>query len=188
MSALWIAAQDPHAVVDPSLHEFIVADLGPDHALWYGHMDLPRPLKDRQWVVESNNDHALATRTANRCWEHHWKLRADQLDVARAAVDAGKEPAVTGAMMDDAVLTPMNQGAWTLVALDPGHTLVAYQATTVVGGAIPDWLVAELARARLEEVLRSLEERARDWAPGHYVTGHAPLIGADGVPLPPLRP
>ena len=41
---------------------------------------------------------------------------------------------------------------------------------------------------RLEEVLRSLEERARNWAPGHYVTGHAPLFGADGAPLPPLRP
>ena len=31
-------------------------------------------------------------------------------------------------------------------------TLLGYQATSVVGGAVPDWLVARLAMARLESV------------------------------------
>ncbi len=183
LPALWVAAQDPHAVVDPSLHEFVVRALGPDTALWYGHMDLPRPLKDRQWVVESTNTHALAAATGGGCWEHSWRLRPEQLPVAREAVASGIHPAITPAMMDDAVLTPVNHGAWLFARLDGERAVVAYQATTVVGGAIPDWLVAELARARLEEVLRSLEERAGTWARGHYVAGHAPLIGADGAPL-----
>lgn len=186
LASLWVAAQDPHAVVDPSLHEFVVRSLGPDEALWYGHMDLPRPLKDRQWVVRSTNTHALARATGGRCWEHTWALQPDELPVAREAVAGGLHPAITLAMVDDAVFTPVNHGSWMFARLDDQRAVVAYQATTVVGGAIPDWLVAELARARLEEVMRSLEQRAGTWARGHYVAGHAPLIGADGAPLSPF--
>src|SRR5262245_58039011 len=58
--ALWIAAQDPHAQVDPALSEFVMRDLGSDHAFWYGYFDMPWPIKDRQWVVESHNSHQLA--------------------------------------------------------------------------------------------------------------------------------
>ena len=63
IEALWIACQDPHASVDASLTEFVIEDHGADHQVWYGYYDLPRPLQDRQWVVDSTNNHAMAKAT-----------------------------------------------------------------------------------------------------------------------------
>lgn len=185
-AALWIGAQDPHTQVDPGLIEFVIEELGPDHALWYGWIDLPRPLHDRQWVVESDNHHALAQASGGRCWEHRWKAVPDGLPLARARVEAGQGKGLTPAQLDEAVFTPINEGNWLMAPVDD-RVLVVYQARSVVGGAVPDWVVAQLAMARLESVLRAVETRAATWAPEHYVTGHVPVPGGDGVVLPPLR-
>lgn len=184
LPALWLAAQDPHTNVDPALVEFVIDALPDGRHLWYGHLDLPAPLTDRQWVVASGDNRA-AGRVG--CWEHHWDLAADALPRARAAIAAGAAPALVPEQVDAAVLTPVNHGAWLMVAVDPGHTLVVYQATSVVGGAIPDWLVLKLTTARLETVLREVEDRARSWVPGHYTLTHAPVIGVDGRPIEPWR-
>ncbi len=181
--ALWLAFQDPHASVDGSLVEFTIEEAG-DRAVWYGHLDLPRPIRDRQWVVESRNNHSLATGTAGTCWEHYWTLVPDALDRVRAHLAATDTPRVSIAQLDEAIYTPVNHGAWMLVSLPSGRTLLAYQATSVIGGSIPDWLVSQLTMSRLEGVLRGVEARARDWAPTHYVEGHLPVVGGDGLPLP----
>lgn len=183
-AAVWVAVQDPHATVDPALTEFVIEQKGPDHAIWYGYLDLPRPIHDRQWVVESTNNRPLAT-TAG-CWEHNWRLVPDGLDAARRFLAEGGSTAVTAAQLDQAIYTPVNHGHWLLVPLPGDRTLVAYQATSVIGGSIPDWLVLQLAMSRLESVLRSAEARAREWAPGHYRGDHPPLLGADGAALPGL--
>ncbi len=67
-----------------------------------------------------------------------------------------------------------------MLQLQGGHTLVGYQASSVVGGAIPDWLVNRLVLARMESLLRDLETRARTWAPAHYTEGHEPVLGGGG--------
>jgi hypothetical protein len=181
--ALWLGAQDPHTVVDPDLVEFVIEDKGTDHALWYGHIDLPRPIRDRQWVVESRNNHALAEASGGRCWEHEWKLVPDALDRVREHVARTHSTRITAAQIDDAIYTPVNHGGWMLATLPDGRTLVAYQATSVVGGAIPDWLVLQLTMSRLESVLREVETRAKTWAPAHYDESHAPVPGGDGRPI-----
>ena len=178
-AALWVAAQDPHAVVDPDLTEFVVEQIGPDEAIWYGYWDLPKPVHDRQWVIRSWNNHALASRTGGAAWEHVWRRVDDGLSRVRPVVEAGKARGVDLAMVDHAIETPVNEGSWSMIHVGD-RTLIAYQASSVVGGAVPDWLVARLVMARLETVLRSAEQRARAWAPGHYVAGHPPLLGGDG--------
>ena len=180
---LWIAAQDPHTQVDPSLVEFVVEDLGADHAVWYGHLDLPWPIKDRQWVVESRNTHRLATSTADGCWEHTWKLVPDGLSRVRPFVERGTARGITTEALDEAVYTPVNEGSWLMAPLPDGRVLVSYQATSVVGGAIPDSLVLQLTMSRLESVLRSLEERAKTWSPTHYTAEHAGVPGGAGAPI-----
>jgi hypothetical protein len=182
-SDLWIAAQDPHTVVDPDLTEFIVDQVGPDEAIWYGYWDLPRPVKDRQWVVRSYNNHDLAQATDNRAWEHVWSLVPDGLEQVRPMVDAGRSNGVGPAQLDDAIFTPVNKGSWFMVAVGE-HTLLGYQATSVVGGAVPDWLVARLAMARLESVLRGVEDRARTWVGKHYTGSHVGVYGGDGKHIP----
>lgn len=176
---LWVAAQDEHASVDPSLVEFIVEEMGSDHMLWYGHIDLPRPITDRQWVVDSSNNHALGS----ACWEHRWRLIANGLAKVRPSVAAG-ERRVTLAQLEEAIYTPVNTGNWLMAPLPDGRTLVSYQATSVIGGSIPDWLVLQLTMSRLESVLRTVETRAHSWVPEHYRGGHHEVFGGDGKPLP----
>jgi hypothetical protein len=183
-NALWIAAQDPHTQVDPGLSEQILKSLGPDHAIWYGYWDLPRPVRDRQWVVESQNTHALARAMDNRGWEHTWILVEDGLDQARPVIARGEVPGITSEHIETAIFTPVNKGSWFMFELEDGQTMFGYQATTVVGGAIPTWLVTKLVMSRLETIVRDLEKRAREWSPTHYSGDHPPVLGADGAPVP----
>ena len=173
--ALWVSAQDIHEEVDPSMVEFVVRSLGGDHDLWYGHIDLPRPITDRQWVVESENNHALAP----GCWEHHWALVNDGIALVRDTIESGTTK-VTTAQLNEAIYTPVNRGNWLMAPLPDGRTVVSYQATSVIGGAIPDWLVLQLTMSRLDSVLRSLEHRAQSWVPGHYRGDHQAIYGGDG--------
>jgi hypothetical protein len=176
---LWVAAQDPHTVVDPDLVEFVVAEEGDDAAIWYGYWDLPRPVRDRHWVVRSYNNHALARATGNQAWEHAWTLVPDGLDQVKPMIEAGNAKGVGLEQLDEAVFTPVNNGSWFAVGVGD-RTLLGYQATSVVGGAVPDWLVARLAMARLESVLRGVETRATTWVVGHYKGGHGDVYGGDG--------
>jgi hypothetical protein len=181
---LWIAAQDPHTQVDPGLTEKVIEPLGADRAVWYGHWDLPRPLRDRQWVVESGNTHAVAHATSGKGWEHTWELVPDGLGDARPVIADGQIAGITLAHLESALFTPINRGSWFMFELDDGQTLLGYQATSVVGGAIPTWLVSKLVMARMESVLRGLETRAKDWSAEHYCDGHTPVYGGDGEPIP----
>jgi hypothetical protein len=183
-NALWVASQDPHTKLDPGLTELKMESLGSDRALWYGHWDLPRPVRDRQWVVDSRNNHGVEAATGGQGWEHLWDLVDGGVEMARPHVAAGKVGQVTLADLDSAIYTPVNHGSWFMVELADGRTLCGYQATSVVGGAIPSWLVTRLVLARMESMLRDLEERARTWSPAHYKTGHPPLFGGSGDPIP----
>jgi len=182
--ALWIAAQDPHTQVDPGLTEKELQHLGTDHAIWYGYWDLPRPVRDRQWVVESRNTHRVSAATEGRAWEHTWNLVEDGLSTARPFIEAGKVGAITLEQVDTAIYTPVNQGSWFMFSLDDGQTMLGYQATSVVGGAIPTWVVTKLVMSRLESILRDLEVRAQTWSPTHYGASHAAVPGGDGQPIP----
>lgn len=182
--ALWIAAQDPHTQVDPGLSEQVMRPIGPDHAIWYGYWDLPRPIRDRHWVVESKNTHSLAHAMEGKGWEHSWVLVDDGLSEARPFVAEGNVIGVTLSHLESAVFTPINKGSWFMFELSDGRTLVGYQATSTVGGSIPTWLVQKLVMSRMETVIRDLEKRAETWSPEHYCDGHAPVYGGDGEPIP----
>lgn len=180
---LWLAAQDPHAQVDPDLTEFVVTRRGPDAAMWYGYWDLPRPIKDRQWVVDSYNNHALAAATDDAAWEHVWKLVPDGLERVRAMAGTPEAKGIDGADLDHAIFTPVNEGSWMMVEVGD-RTLLGYQASSVVGGSIPDWMVSKMVMLRLESVLRGVEKRAATWAPSHYDAAHAGVHGGAGAVIP----
>lgn len=184
--ALWVATQDPHAQVDPSLTEFVIESRGGDRLLWYGYFDLPKPLQDRQWVVESSNNHAMARITGQRCWEHAWVLVDDGLSAIRETVAKDQPRGITLDHLERAIFTPTNRGSWTMADLGDGRVLTAYSARTTVAGLIPDWLMAQLAKSRLEKLMRSLEKRANTWSPDHYKAGHPPVAAGDGRPVPPF--
>lgn len=182
---MWLACQDPHFQGDPTVHELRLSLTGPDDALWYGFADLPPPLDDRHWVVRSWNNHALAEASGGSAWEHPWEIAsvgpADVVD----QVTGGRLPAVTIERFAEALSTPVNNGAFLALELPGGGTIFGYHATFDPGGAVSDWLVARLAHAGLERGFRRYEARARDVIPTHYLEGHAPVFGGDGVPVAP---
>jgi len=182
MQALWVASVDPHLTVDPDLIERRLSRTG-HKELWYGYYDLPYPLSDRHWLVESWNNRRLARATAGRAWEHAWRLAEGRMDQARAYVSAGHIQGVTLESMDSAVQTPHNHGAWVVLRLSDGRSLLGYHATSTVGGSIPDWLVLQLVRGKLQALLERVDARCEQLVPSHYTASHPHLESGDGTPL-----
>lgn len=179
--ALWVASLDPHLTVDPDLTEVRLTQ-GP-RELWYGYYDLPYPFADRHWMVESWNNRALATATGGRAWEHAWTLASQHMPMARAAVLGGRVPGVDQDLMDKAVETPDNTGAWLVITLSDGRTVLGYHARSTVGGAVPDWLVLKLVNGRLQALLERVSERCTGLVAEHYTAAHADIESGDGTPL-----
>jgi hypothetical protein len=183
--ALWVAAEDPHTNLDKDVVEVMLQASGPDRFQWYGFWNLPLPMEDRQWVVDTWNNHDLAARTGGTCWEHVWELAPGQEARVREAAVAGKLGGVTPEHVDRGLWIPATRGGWTMIQLPDGRVLAVYQTKTVPGGVIPEWVVQRGAVARLEGVMREAEHRARTWVPRHFQAGHEDLCGGDGVPIPP---
>lgn len=173
---VWVAAQDTHYVATEGLTELRLSkDPATGKAIWYGHLDLPSPFKDRHWVVSVWNNHALHAATDGQAWEHPWKLARAAVPDARAAAAAGRIRGIDAARFDDAILTERNRGAWIAIELEGPWALVGYHATTVVGGSIPDGLMARAVHLRMRSLLRDLETRATTVVRSHYTPGHEPL-------------
>lgn len=182
---MWLACQDLHFTQNDSVTELRLSLEPPDKALWYGIVDLPRPFSDRHWVVEVWNNHAMAQKTADRAWEHPWRSAPGALDRAQAAVEAGKVRGVDAERFGDAVHMPANQGAWVAVSLPDGSSVFGYHNASVLGGNIPESLMVRYVASTLERTLKDIEKRAQQTIPGHYVAGHAPVVGGAGTAVPP---
>lgn len=180
--ALWVASLDPHLTVDPDLTESRL-DKADGKELWYGYYDLPYPFADRHWVIESWNNRALATATGGAAWEHAWKLAPHREAEALSAVRLGKVEGVEPEWVDSAVKTPHNHGAWLVLALEDGRSLLGYHATSTVGGSVPDWLVLQLVQSKLDALLKRVDDRCDELVPSHYTAVHPDLEGGDGLPL-----
>lgn len=181
--AVWVAVMDPHYVQSDQATEVRVAFEAPDRSRWYGIMDLPRPFADRHWIVDVDNNHPLAQASDNKAWEHPWRLRPEGPSELPSLLASGKLKGISEDAVAEAVYTPVNHGAWLVIALDEHHTLLGYHATSVVGGSIPESLVARFVHASLSSMLRGAAERAAERVRGHYIDGHKPIVGGDGKPV-----
>lgn len=184
---LWIAIQDPHfASLGDTLELRLTAE-GEKPAWWFGYLNLPWPLKDRQWVVEvwdhlpGENDPALDA------WEHGWQLARQGWPLAQQAIRDGKIEGLSEGRSSKAIFTPLNHGAWVMIAMDASSTLLAFHASFEIGGSVPDRLVVSNTLRGLERLLKSVVERAVEKVPTHYTGDHPVLLGADGRPIP-VRP
>ncbi len=183
-TAVWISTIDAHFVVKSGLTERRIR-FTPDHGqLWMGLLDLPFPIDDRAWVVETHDNPTLVEATKGRAWERWWGLRKDCWSEVLALASAGKLDGPTRASLDKAILTPVNEGAWVFDELPDGRLLVGYHAATVVGGAIPTDILTRLVVSGLDELFTGTFDRARSVVPTHYVAGHEPIEGGDGRVLP----
>ena len=180
--SMWLSTQDHHFSGGEAIEAPVY--LENNRSSWYALLDLPRPFKDRHWVIEIWDNVELAKQGDGAFWEHPWRLNPDGVSVARPMVERGAVEGLDLAAFDDALYTPVNKGALVFIALPNAHSLMAYDVTSVIGGNIPDRLVAEFVRISMERSLRAVEERAREVIPGHYRQGHTPVLGADGAAVP----
>ncbi len=182
---LWIAAQDAHfGGLDETL-EFRLTQPGEKPTLWLGFIDLPWPLKNRRWVVEVWDNLELAALAGLDAWEHGWQLTPDALPRAEQAIRQGLVPGMTEEIFAKAIWTPLNHGAWLMIAMPDGGTLVGFHATFEIGGSVPDRLVVANTLHGLERLFGMVVERARSQVKGHYSGDHQAILGGDGQPIPP---
>lgn len=139
----------------------------------YQLLDLPWPVTDRHWVLETRTNLALAA--AADVWERAWTLNPGRLAEGRAHVG--------GERFDAAAPVRRNDGAWLLVTLDATHTLGVYQARVDLGGNLPEDATRAYASATMAENFEKVERNARDLA-RRYGPGCSPQPGGDGAPIP----
>ena len=158
--ALWLAALAYDAGYSRRLTEHLVVNNGDGGASWYQYINMPWPLKNRHWMIETGKDVALASATGNRLWEHYWQL-VDNADTRIDALLASESVSgISPADGDRAVLLPLNNGAWVMGELDANRTLVILHATMDMGGIIPDRLVASYTGRQLRSMLSKIEQDA----------------------------
>lgn len=164
---LWLAALAYDAGYSHRLTEHLVANNGDGGARWYQHVNMPWPLRNRHWMIETGKDVSLAQDTGDRIWEHYWHL----VDNTQSRIDAllaqPGVPGVDASAGDKTILLPLNNGAWVMGELGLERTLVILHATMDMGGIIPDRLVASYTSRQLKSMLGKIEHDA-DTVWQHY--------------------
>ena len=122
--------------------------------LWRYVSDVPWPVDDREAIVWS----AVTIVDGGR------QVR---IDFKQAGPD---EPGVPAKTRPGQVRVPVLKGRWILTAKGPAHTHVDYEAKTVAGGSVPDWLVAQMGESSPRALFEGLKKRAKEvHASGLYV-------------------
>lgn len=180
---LWVACQDPHFAQQSSTKEEQILLNADNSAEWYGLLDLPWPFSDRHWVVKVSNNTSMASKTQNASWEHSWVLIPQGEKRAYPHLGKGELSDITKEMVDEAIYTPVNKGAWALIRVKD-HSLLIYHATTVVGGNMPSDIVVKLVRSSLYDMLKGIEANAEKNILSHYTADHFLILGGDGKNVP----
>ncbi len=178
---IWLSALDigqQHA--DRLTEHLMWADDGGD-SLWYQFLELPWPIKNRHWVIRNRKNTSLTRATGGVAWEHAWRLEEGGYGTAMTLLGDG---AVDGLDTRDgrkAIYLPVNRGGWTMFELTGNRTLVAAHVSTVLGGWIPEGLVASLVSRHLDSILSGLEARSQT-IHDRYDTGYVIYTG-DAQPI-----
>jgi hypothetical protein len=170
--AAWLGITDdhpPHPVT--GLTEIRLSGAGGGPKVLYQYLDLPWPLQDRHWAIALQNNLPLAK---TGVWERHWSLDAEAMTQAKSRMDA---------RYDDALMTPVNEGAWLLVPVSPAETLVVYQSRASLGGSVPDGAVEDWAMSSLSDAMHTYQTDALRLQ-GSYLGGCTPQIGGDNALIP----
>jgi hypothetical protein len=180
---LWLAARDSHLSVTEGLVE---QRLGSYEATkpetWFGLLRLPPPFASRHWRIHVRTHQELSRATKKRAWLRGWKLAPDGEKANLRDAKATRLRGVTASELEVSVFTPESHGAWIILTLGDGRTLLGYRATTDVGGYIPAELMRTFSLLEMSELLRGAEDQARQ-VHRHYRGAHAVMHDGDGQPI-----
>jgi hypothetical protein len=127
---------------------------------------LPVPMvSDRWWVVNIRYTGSLYTQSGGKLWEVTWR-------------DRNKDQSVVGqlnlAQFNDAMPVAWTKGAWLLMKLDDGRTLIEYHTWSDPGGSVPVGLATRFAAGEVAQNLKNMAKFARSHVPGCDGTFHRP--------------
>ncbi len=172
IDALWLAIlDDKHFKLVDGLFEEQLPGTAAGRKVLFQHIDLPWPFRDRQWVLEIDNNGALFEHTDGAVWERTWTL---------------SDPAQARSAREDALWVSLNDGGWQIYSWPDGALLV-YQVRASMDGWITDDLVTRYAMSTLERMLRDIDGRAAGMAE-HYDHAHTRLLRPDGSKILSLPP
>ena len=165
-----VADEDHHANALPITHSMTIDGKrrSPDHTI-FQFMDIPI-LSDRWWVVRIKYNGGLYTASEHRAWELIWEDRL-------------KEPAIRAKIAPELITEGMpiawTKGAWLLVDLGRGQTLVEYHTWSDPGGSLPPGPASRFAAGEVKANLRSI----RAFAKSHTPTCSGTYVRPDGSAL-----
>ncbi len=165
IATLWKAVtdEDHHANALPISQSQTIdgRPRSPDHTI-FQYMDIPL-LTDRWWVVRIRYNSGLYSTSGGRAWELVWEDRL-------------KEASLTSRLNAERIADGMpiawSRGAWLLVDLGQGRTLVEYHTWSDPGGSVPAGPASRFAAGEVKSNLRGIADFARS---------HTPQCGASFV-------
>jgi hypothetical protein len=155
---LWraIADEDHHAGHLPVSHSRTIEGKprSNDHTI-FQYIDIPI-LTDRWWLVRIRYNSTLYTASNGRAWELWWTDRIKETSL-RSRLDAS--------LLDDGMPIAWSKGAWLLVDLGGGKTLVEYHTWSDPGGSVPVGPATRFAAGEVQSNLKSMAKFAQEHTP-----------------------
>jgi hypothetical protein len=139
-----------------------------DHTI-FQFLDIP-VFTDRWWLVNIKYTSGLYTASGGKIWEITWQDRNKSTELVNM---------LDLTQFDDAIPVAWTKGAWLLMALDDGRTLIEYHTWSDPGGSVPVGLATRFAAGEVEQNLRNMAK----FAQGHTPTCTAQFHRPDGSPL-----
>ena len=177
---VWLAALDVGTEHSDRLTEHLLMNDDRGGSLWYQHLHLYWPIKNRHWTIVNRKSVELADSTNGMVWEHAWQLAPEGREIAMDLLENREVDGLTDNRARRAIYLPVNRGAWTMFELGDGLTLVASHATVELGGFIPDSFVASYVGRQLTKMLDGLVSRS-DVMDREYDTSYTIYTGAGEV-------
>ncbi len=118
---------------------------------------LPVPLvSDRWWLVNIQYTGSLYTQSAGKIWEITWRDKNTDQSVV-SLLDL--------AQFEDAMPVAWTKGAWLLLKLDDGRTLIEYHTWSDPGGNVPVGLATRFAAGEVAQNLTNMAKFAKSHIP-----------------------
>ena len=158
IQTLWkaIADEDHHAGKLPISHSKTVDGKPRTHNhTVFQYIDVPI-LTDRWWLVQIQYNASLFNTSNGRAWELWWKDRIKETSL-RSRLDAD--------LIDSGMPIAWSKGAWLLVDLGQGKTLVEYHTWSDPGGSVPVGPATRFAAGEVKSNLKSISEFAKNHTP-----------------------
>jgi hypothetical protein len=121
----------------------------------YQFMEIPL-VTDRWWMVRIRYSTGLYTHTDGRAWELTWHDRNSDEEFHRT---------LNPSLMAEGMPVAWTKGAWLLVALDDGRTLLEYHTWSDPGGHVPVGPATRFAAGEVANALKVMEKIAKDHIP-----------------------